>query len=42
MFLRATAWAQAWRDGTDGPYDLPVEVVISEHTGFPAEDDPEF
>lgn len=42
MFLRATAWAQAWRDGTDGPYDFPVDVVVSERTDFPAEDDPDF
>jgi hypothetical protein len=42
MFLRATAWAQAWRDGTDGPYDFPTEVVRSENPGFPAEDDPDF
>jgi hypothetical protein len=42
MFLRATAWVQAWRDGTDGPYDFPIEVVLSENPGFPAEDDPDF
>lgn len=42
MFLRATAWAQAWRDGTDGPYDFPADVTVSENPGFPAEDDPDF
>jgi protein-S-isoprenylcysteine O-methyltransferase Ste14 len=42
MFLRATAWTQAWRDGTDGPYDVPADVVMSENPTFPAEDDPDF
>jgi hypothetical protein len=42
MFLRASAWAQAWRDGTDGPYDVPADVVMSENPTFPAEDDPDF
>jgi hypothetical protein len=42
MFLRATAWAQAWRDGTDGPYEFPADVIVSERTDFPAEDDPDF
>ena len=42
MFLRATAWTQAWRDGTDGPYDAPTGVLLSENPTFPAEDDPEF
>jgi hypothetical protein len=40
MFLRATAWAQDWRDGTE-PYVVP-DVIISERTDFPAEDDPEY
>ncbi|BEP12359.1 hypothetical protein acdb102_06700 [Acidothermaceae bacterium B102] len=42
MFLRASAWAQAWRDGTDAPYDFPADVIVSERTDFPAEDDPDF
>jgi hypothetical protein len=42
MFLRATAWAQAWRDGTDGGYELPVDVIVSERMDFPAEDDPDY
>jgi hypothetical protein len=42
MFLRATAWAQSWRDGTDGGYELPVDVIVSERIDFPAEDDPDF
>jgi hypothetical protein len=42
MFLRATAWAQAWREGTDGLYERPADVVVSERMDFPAEDDPEY
>lgn len=42
MFLRATAWAQAWRDGTDGGYERPVDVVVSERMDFPAEDDTDY
>ena len=42
MFLRATAWIQAWKDGTDGPYDVPTDVVVSERVDYPAEDDPDF
>ncbi|MDX6255811.1 MAG: hypothetical protein QOJ11_2145 [Frankiales bacterium] len=41
MFLRATAWAQAWREGTDGVYERPADVV-SERADFPAEDDPDY
>lgn len=42
MFLRATAWAQDWRDGTDAPYDAPNDVIVSERVDFPAEDDPDY
>ena len=41
LFLRATAWAQAWREGTDGVY-LPPTDVVSERLDFPAEDDPDY
>lgn len=42
MFLRATSWLQEWRDGTDGPYQVPGDVIVSERLDFPAEDDPDF
>jgi hypothetical protein len=42
MFLRAAAWAQSWRDGTDAPYDFPADVIVSERIDFPAEDDPDY
>jgi hypothetical protein len=42
MFLRATAWATAWREGTDGLYEQPADVVVSERMDFPAEDDPDY
>jgi hypothetical protein len=42
MFLRASAWAQAWRDGTDAPYEFPDDVIVSERIDYPAEDDPDY
>ena len=42
MFLRASAWIQDWKDGTDAPYDAPTDVIVSERIDFPAEDDPDF
>lgn len=42
MFLRASAWLQDWKDGTDAPYDAPTDVIVSERIDFPAEDDPDF
>lgn len=44
MFLRATAWAQAWRDGTDGQY-VAADAAgspVSERLDYPADDDPDF
>ena len=41
MFLRATAWAQAWRDGTDAIYERPGDFG-PERPAFPPEDDPDF
>jgi hypothetical protein len=42
MFLRATAWGQAWRDGTDEVYEVPRNAPVSERIDFPADDDPDF
>ena len=42
MSLRASAWIQDWKDGTDAPYDAPTDVIVSERIDFPAEDDPDF
>jgi hypothetical protein len=42
MFLRATAWAQSWRDGTDTQYGLPTDAPVSERLDYPADDDPDF
>ena len=41
MFLRATAWAQNWRDGTDAIYERPGDFG-PERPAFPPEDDPDF
>jgi hypothetical protein len=42
MFLRATAWSQAWRDGTDAQYGLSPDAPASERLDYPADDDPDY